>query len=313
MELAIIAERDERFEQSDGFKVVGDGAEIEASLAQANDPLKMSPDPVTTDVAAPRERPQWHSVAIPTEHGGWGLTLEPAVLGLVVRPTVAGLALGIAAIVAFVARTPIKLALVDISRGRRYDRTRLAIWIGLAEMVLLGILLLVAIATARAPFWWPLAVSAPLLALELWYGMRSRSRRLLPEMAGTIGIGSVAAAIILAGDGPTAAALGAWLVVIARASASVPFSRLQIRRLKGKDDDPLRTDSVQFMALAAVLVGWQIGWLPVAAPVAVAALALIQLVMSRRRPPKASILGVQQMVVGLAVVIATAIGINQSV
>jgi len=67
------------------------------------------------------------------------------------------------------------------------------------------------------------------------------------------------------------------------------------------------------MALAAVLVGWQIGWLPVAAPVAVAALALIQLVMSRRRPPKASILGVQQMVVGLAVVIATAIGINQSV
>ena len=39
-------------------------------------------------------RPLWRSVAIPTEHGGWGLTLEPVVLGLAVAPSLAGIALG---------------------------------------------------------------------------------------------------------------------------------------------------------------------------------------------------------------------------
>ena len=29
------------------------------------------------------------TLALPTEHGGWGITLEPVVLGLLVAPTVA--------------------------------------------------------------------------------------------------------------------------------------------------------------------------------------------------------------------------------
>lgn len=255
---------------------------------------------------APRAR--WRAVVVPSEHGGWGLTLEPVVLGLIVEPTWAGLALGLAAMVAFVARTPVKLVMVDFNRKRRYERTRLAVLVASIELLVLAVLVATAFATAEAAFWWPLAVAAPMLALELWFGMRSRSRRLLPEMAGTIGIGSVAAAIILAGGGSTTMALGAWLVVIARAAASVPFSRLQIRRLKGHEDDRLQTDTVQFLALAAVLAGWQVGWLPGIAPVAIAALGLVQFVMVRRTPPRAAILGVQQMVVGLAVVIATAVG-----
>ncbi len=44
-------------------------------------------------------------VALPTEHGGWSLTLEPVVLGLMVEPGWAGLALGTVAILGFVART----------------------------------------------------------------------------------------------------------------------------------------------------------------------------------------------------------------
>jgi hypothetical protein len=33
------------------------------------------------------ERSRLRSVALPSEHGGWGLTLEPAVLGLLVAPS----------------------------------------------------------------------------------------------------------------------------------------------------------------------------------------------------------------------------------
>lgn len=50
--------------------------------------------------AAARQRPLWRSVAVPSEHGGWGLTFEPVLLGLIVAPSWAGVAIGVAAIVA---------------------------------------------------------------------------------------------------------------------------------------------------------------------------------------------------------------------
>ena len=68
---------------------------------------------------ATSQRSRWRSVAIPSEHGGWGLTAEPALLGLLVAPSIAGGVLAVAAVVAFLARTPLKLVLVDRWRRRR--------------------------------------------------------------------------------------------------------------------------------------------------------------------------------------------------
>ena len=64
---------------------------------------------------------------IPSEHGGWGLTLEPALLGLLVAPSIVGGAIGVAAFLAFLVRTPLKLVLVDQHRHRVLERTRLAV------------------------------------------------------------------------------------------------------------------------------------------------------------------------------------------
>ncbi|MCB0972737.1 MAG: YwiC-like family protein, partial [Acidimicrobiales bacterium] len=61
-------------------------------------------------------------MAMPTEHGGWGLTLEPVVLGLLVAPSIAGTCIGLAAIVAFLARTPLRIVLVDLRRRRWLPR-----------------------------------------------------------------------------------------------------------------------------------------------------------------------------------------------
>ena len=41
---------------------------------------------VSTELRAPTERSAWRAVAMPAEHGGWGLTLEPVLLGLLGRP-----------------------------------------------------------------------------------------------------------------------------------------------------------------------------------------------------------------------------------
>ena len=173
----------------------------------------------------------WRQVAIPTEHGGWSLTAEPVVLGLLVAWSWPGAALGVAAMLAFVARTPVKLVLVDRWRHRWLDRSRLALRIAAVEIALIVVLGVVAAATsANGWFWVPLAAAAPLVGIELWFDMRSRGRRLVPELAGTVGIGSVVAAIVLAADGSVALAVGLWVVVSARACAAIPYARTQVFR-----------------------------------------------------------------------------------
>jgi YwiC-like protein len=258
---------------------------------------------------SPSPRAVLRAVALPTEHGGWALTLEPVVLGLLVAPSGASVALGLAALVAFVARTPTKIVLVDRWRRRHLARTRVATGVAAVELVVLTALLAVAWSTATAPFWVPLACAVPLVTLEVWFDMRSRSRRLVPELAGTIGIGSVAAAIVLAhGDSPSIAA-AAWTVVAARAIASVPFVRLQLQRAKHQPHRRWAVDLTQLGAFAFAALASIRGWLPPVAALAIAALVAAQLVLARVPPPKAPVLGAQQVVLGLTVVLVAALAI----
>jgi hypothetical protein len=249
------------------------------------------------------------SVALPAEHGGWSLTLEPAILGLLVAPSAAGWALAGAALVAFVARTPIKLALVDRWRRRRLPRTELAERVAAVEMVVLAALLVVAAATAHAAFWAPLAVAAPLVGVELWYDVRSRSRRLVPELAGTVGIGAVAASIVLAGGGATTDAMGAWWIVAARAVAAIPFVRFQLRRAKGHTESWWRNGRWQAAAVAMAGVGLVAGPVPLAGFAAIVVLTSFHAAAAMRPVPRVPIVGAQQVVLGLGVVVATALGL----
>lgn len=252
------------------------------------------------------------AVALPTEHGGWGLTAEPVLLGLLVRPSVAGLALGVGAFVAFLARTPLRIVLVDHRRDRSLPRTRLARRVLGAELAVLAVLVAVAAATAAsAAFWWPLAAAAPLVAAQMWFERRSRSRRLVPELAGAIGICSVAAAIILAGGGGAAVAVGAWLILAARATTAIPHVRAQIARLHGRpvSGRALRTADLAALAgagIAAVAVD------PALVPGALAVAGAVGLHRweDRRPVPPAKVIGLRQMALGLAVVAITAAGLR---
>ena len=73
------------------------------------------------DVAS---RSPWRVVALPDEHGGWALTAEAALLGLLIAPSASGVVLAFAGMLAFLARTPVKLVLVDVFRHRWLPRTR---------------------------------------------------------------------------------------------------------------------------------------------------------------------------------------------
>jgi hypothetical protein len=259
---------------------------------------------------SPRRRSALRSVAVPTEHGGWGLTAEPVLLGLAVAPSIAGFCLGVAAILAFLARTPLRVVLVDRHRNRHLDRTVLARRILAAEGAAIAALVAAAAVTADGPFWWPAAVAAPLVAVELWFDTRSRSRRLAPELAGTIGICAVVAMIVLAGGHPAGEAAALWVVLGARALTAIPHVRAQIARLHGHDAparDLLLADgaAIVAVALAAVLEP-----AVTAGAIAVAAIVGVQRLTGRGAPVPAKVVGIRQTVFGLTLVVATAIGVH---
>lgn len=248
------------------------------------------------------------SVALPAEHGGWSLTLEPVVLGLLVTPSLAGAALGGVALLGFLARTPLKTYFVDRYRGRHLPRTTLAGRVGAVELVLLVGLLVAATATGSARFWIPLLIAAPLIAVEIWFDVRSLSRRLIPELSGTIGVASMAAAIPLAGGDTALVAAGLWCVAAARAVATIPFVRLQLRRAKDQAHNRRTSDAAQAVAVGAAAVGWALDAVPTAGLAAILGLAAVHTWLARRPPPATPVLGAQEVVFGLTVVLATALG-----
>ncbi len=259
--------------------------------------------------APPDTRPAWRAVAIPTEHGGWGLTLEPVLLGLLIAPSIAGASLGGAAFLAFLVRTPLKLVAVDIRHDRWLERSRLALRIALVELVVMITLVTVAVTTAGWTWIVPAVVAAPLVAIELWFDIRSRGRRLVPELCGSIGIASVAAVIVVASGDSAALAAGVWLVLAARAVGSIPFVRAQIMRLRRGTTTTRVSDGAQGVALLIGVVAVLVDNRLLAGLGGLVVLAALQITWARRPPVAAKVVGIRQMMLGLGLVAATAIGV----
>jgi hypothetical protein len=256
-------------------------------------------------------RPAWRAVAVPTEHGGWGLTLEPVLLGLMIAPSMGGLALGVAAFLAFLVRTPLKLAMVDRRRGRWLDRSRLAARIAAAESVAIALAATLAVVFAGSGWLLFAAAAVPFVAVESWYDVRSRGRRLVPELSGSAGIAAVAGAIIVAGGGEPALAVGAWVILAARSVGAIAFVRLQIVRLRAQAASPPRrsSDLAQVAAVAIAAAALALDPALLAGFAGVVGLALMHLWWTTRPPVAAKVLGIRQMALGLALVVLTAGGV----
>lgn len=250
------------------------------------------------------------SVAVPTEHGGWSLTLEPVVLGLVVAWSWPGLALGGAALGAFLIRSPLKLVLVDLWRRRWLPRTAMAAKVVAVELTVLAALLALVTDSSGFSFWVPITFAVPLVALEMWYDMRSRSRRLLPELAGAIGIGASAAAIAIVGAESGTVAAGLWSALAVRSVAAIPYVRHQVLRTKAAPTSRRHSDAAQVIAVAGALVSAALGLVPVAVPAVITLLALLNVAAVRLPPRRVAVLGIEQVLSGVAVVATTAVAVS---
>ncbi|GIW24415.1 YwiC-like family protein [Meiothermus sp.] len=250
------------------------------------------------------------TVALPNEHGGWGFTLEPILLGWLVAPSWAGLGLGVFALAAFFTRHPLKLWLADVRKGKRFPRTPVAGRFALAYGSVGGLGLLLAFVRAEGPFYWPLLAALPLIAVQLWFDAHNKSRNLLPELAGAIAMGSVATGIGLAGGLEPSVALGLWLTLAARAYAAIHYARTQVMRARGLAVSFRTAYLAEVVAVGALLLGALAGWVPWLGVLAVGLLLPFSAYTFARPPVPARVVGWSQMAFGLLVVTLTALGMR---
>lgn len=257
-----------------------------------------------------KERSTFRAVAVPREHGGWGLTFEPGLLGLLLIPGIAGLGLAVAALVGFLARTPLRLVLVDHHRGRLLERTRIARLVLVGELVVFAALVTTAFELAKGQFWLPALAAGPFVITAFWFEMRSRGRRLVPELAGAVGVCSVVTMVVLADGGGTRLAVGAWLVLGARAATSIPHVRGMIARLHGRPQRKALCAVADVAALVAVVAAVILDHSLIVGCAAVVLVITIQRAGGRGSVPRPAVIGARQMTMGFAVVAATAVGVH---
>lgn len=261
------------------------------------------------DALFPREA-SIRKIAIPVEHGGWGILFEPIVLALLAAFSLAGVFVALGAVAAFFARQPLKTALVDRARGKSYPRTRAAWSLTVLFGAASAILLLGAAALAGWSLLAPLAAALPLALVPIVYDARNDSRQLFPELAGAVAMSAIAMSIALAGAAGWAMAAALWLFMVARSVPAILYVRARVRLARGLDADLLTPVLAHAASAAGVLLMAVRG----AAPW-VGALASVLLVVRcalglspGRRPATARRIGFTEIGYGAATVIATGVG-----
>lgn len=258
-----------------------------------------------------RRRIRWRTLALPNEHGAWAFLLEPALLGLGLAPSPAGVALAGAGLGALLAQHPLGLALADLRRRKRFPRTLPALGLaaGYAALALALVALALGLGAAPAALV-PLAPALLIALVQLRFDVRNRGRDARAEVAGALALGALAAAIVLAAGGPAALALALWLVAAARNAPSILYVRARLRRQRGAPARGRPVLATHGVALAAVAAAAALGALPWLATVSFAVLLVRAWAGLRPQAPalRAPAIGMLEMGYGLVTVAAVLLG-----
>jgi YwiC-like protein len=249
-------------------------------------------------------------IALPVEHGGWSLLLEPVALGLLLAPSPTGILTSVAAIGLFLARHPYKLALRDWQRGRRGRRAVLAQTFALFYLLVALLAGSLAVKTGGTAFLLPLTLAVPFAIVQLALDSVGRGRSLIAELAGAAATGSLATAVALSGGWPRATAFALWVIMAARSIPTIFYlrARLRLRRQKPASRSlPL----ISHMGALAVIVGLSLlalaPWLAGVAMLFLLIRALLGLYSSGNETTPQR-LGVGELSYGLMTVVLTCMG-----
>lgn len=167
-------------------------------------------------------------LTLPKEHGSWSLALEPVALGLLVAPSMAGVALAIAAVSGFFLRRPLKIYVRD---GERRGTALGSISI-LAASAFGG--LLPAAEIGGAEKLWALIPAAMAGIAFAFFDSRNEGREGAAEISGAICFGILPAAFATLANWSFIAAVSLAAVMLARSVPTVLFVRTFLRIKKGR-------------------------------------------------------------------------------
>lgn len=218
-------------------------------------------------------------------------------------PSPGGAWIAAAFVCAFLVRQPLRLALQDLQRGKSYPRTSWCWLFATAYATCAALSLVCAIAVAGPEVLVPLAVAAPLGALQIAFDARNRSRELLPELAGATAMTSSAAAIAIAAGTSFATAFGLSAVIVARSIPSIVYVRTLLRRAHGQSPSSVPAVALHLMAVTGVAL---LGSIPALAAMV---LLLLRAVWQLHRPvPRAQTIGWTEIAFGAVTVLLVALG-----
>jgi len=262
----------------------------------------------TVKKAAPKVR--IGQIAMPTEHGGWGLLFEPIVAGLAIAFSVGGLWIAVMTIGAFLTRQPLKMLVIDRLGMRVNERARMALLFvgGFGAIFSLG-LAGTFLAVGYRPLL-PFAFVLPLALIQIYYDFSRQSRHLLPELGGAVAISGSIAAIALAGGFSWAAAFGLWGIFVARLIPSILYVRERLLLEKGKNFTrlvPIVSHVAAFLIVALLAYSGVSPILPVFAMLLLLYRAVEGLSAGRTKM-KAMKIGVWEVIYGTITVLAVVIG-----
>lgn len=255
------------------------------------------------------------SVALPVEHGGWGFLLEPIVLGLLVAPGAGGVAFSIASVAAFLVRHPLRLTLSGRGASSPSPRLRLALALSVVYAAVAAAALVLGVLIEGAVPLVPLVAGSPLALLFVFYDARKKSRELVAEIAGALGLAASAPAIALCDGWPAVDGAFLWGVLAARTVPSIVYVRARLRRQRGQK---VRRFAVMAVHVGLAGIGAVLavrGNIPYLAEAAFLALVLRAAggLYGPLRQTRATAIGVREIVYGLVFVIVTAAGYRLNV
>jgi len=190
---------------------------------------------------------QIKSVALPREHGAYGFTIEPLLLGLLAAYTPVGLSLALGTMLAFFAHQPIKILFGQNKSLHKAALLFLFLYLLTAVFFFILFISRVPLHTA-APFYTALLLMTFYLILDLLH----YSRRIFVEIMAPAAIGLIAVSIVLAAGWSDSKALGLGLLLAARFVPTTFYVRARLRL--EKKQNPENTTAVFSSSFAFLMV-----------------------------------------------------------
>ena len=151
----------------------------------------------------------------------------------------------------------------------------------------------------------------PLVLVQLIYDGLGHSRKLIPEIAGALGVGSISTAIALAGGWPRATAYALWIIIACRHVPTILYLRVVLSRRRQRQAVTVNGPviAVQLLALLIALVLFFLKMAPALAVIVFFVLfvrAVIVLFTQTALTPKR--LGISEIIFGVFAVLTIAAG-----